>query len=143
MPVHRLTLAEKAESPCQPLGAGLGSWFRGVVEGGGDHAERMREAYVATRLLTGFRAEPPGIAAGRGLVPYFCGAVIMRVRAGAFGVIRGPRGVSGAFADVSRPRHSPRRLSCCRLTTLVVEFESTCIRGDAGGKGTGYPAGAG
>jgi hypothetical protein len=98
---------------------------------------------VAMRLLAGLRAKPPGIAAGSGLVLYFCVAVIMHVRSGAFRVLRGPRGVSGAFVDVSRARNSPRHSSSCRLTTLVVEIESMCIRGDVRGKSIGYPIGVG
>ena len=132
---------EKTESPGQPLG--LGSWFPGVWKAAATMARGCAKRTVAMRLLAGLRAKPPGIAAGSGLVLYFCVAVIMHVRSGVFRVLRGPRGVSGAFADVSRARISPRHSSSCRLTTLVVEIESMCIRGDARGKGIGYPIGAG
>ena len=43
---------------------------------------------VATRLLAGLGAKPPVITARSGLVLYLSVAVIMRVRPGAFRVIR-------------------------------------------------------
>jgi hypothetical protein len=62
----------------------------GVVEGGGDHGEGVREAYGGHAATDRAPREPPGIAAGRGLVSYFCVAVMTHVRAGAFRVIRVP-----------------------------------------------------
>jgi hypothetical protein len=56
---------------------------------------------------------------------------------------QGPRGVSGAFADVSGARNSPRRSPCYHLTTLAAGIESMCVRGGVGGKCIGYPIGAG
>jgi phage shock protein PspC (stress-responsive transcriptional regulator) len=84
----------------------------GVVEGGGDHGERdARSVRLATRLLAGLRAKPPGIAAGSGLVLYFCVAVIMHVRAGAFRVIRVPAAYLGlssmSFALATRRATRP------------------------------------
>jgi hypothetical protein len=107
-----LTQAEKTGSPCQPLGAGVGVMVPGVVEGGGDHGERdARSVRLATRLLAGLRAKPPGIAAGSGLVLYFCVAVIMHVRAGAFRVIRVPAAYLGlssmSFALATRRATRP------------------------------------
>ena len=37
---------------------------------------------------------------------------------------QGPRGVSGAFVDVSGARNSPRRSPCYHLTTLAAGIES-------------------
>ena len=138
-----LTQAEKTGSPCQPLGAGLGSWFRESWQAAAATAKGCAKRAVATRLLAGLRAKPPGIAAGSGLVLYFCVAVIMHVRAGAFACHQGPRGVSGAFAGVFRARDSPRHSSSYHLTTLAAGIESMCVRGGVGGKGIGYPIGAG
>jgi hypothetical protein len=39
-------------------------------------------------------------------------------------------------------RDSRRHSSSYRLTTLIVEIESMCVRGDVRGKGIGYPIGA-
>jgi len=36
---------------------------------------------------------------------------------------QGPRGVSGAFVDISRARNSPRHSSSYRLTTLIVKIK--------------------
>ncbi len=63
----------------------------------------------------------------------------MHVRTGAFCVIRVP----AAFADVSGARNSPRRSPCYHLTMLAAGIESMCVRGGVGGKGIGYPIGAG
>ena len=49
----------------------------------------------------------------------------------------------GAFVDVFRASDSPCHSPSHRLTTLVVGIESMGVRGGAGGKGTGYPIGAG
>ena len=56
-------------------------------------------------------AKPPGIAAGSGLVLYFCVAVMMHVRAGAFAVIRVPAAYLGlspmSFALATRRATGP------------------------------------
>jgi DoxX-like family len=49
----------------------------------------------AVGLLAGLRAKPVGIAAGSGLVLYFCGAVMTHVRARAFGTIGFPAAYLG------------------------------------------------
>jgi DoxX-like family len=49
----------------------------------------------AVGLLVGLRAKPLGIAAGSGLVLYFCGAVMTHVRAGAFRNISFPAAYLG------------------------------------------------
>jgi hypothetical protein len=79
----RLTQAEKTGSPCQLLGTGLGSWFRGSQKAAATTTKGCAKRTVATRLLAGLRAKPPWISALSGLVLYFCVAVIMHVRAGA------------------------------------------------------------
>jgi hypothetical protein len=52
----------------------------------------------AVGLLAGLRAKPVGIAAGSGLVLYFCGAVTTHVRAGAFRTIGFPAAYLGLSA---------------------------------------------
>ena len=49
----------------------------------------------AVGLLAGLRVKPLGIAAGSGLVLYFCGAVITHVRVGAFRNISFPAAYLG------------------------------------------------
>ena len=61
----------------------------------------------------------------------------MHVRTGAFLCHQGPRGVSGAFADVSGARNSPRRSPCYHLTTLAAGVESMCVRATSVGRASG------
>jgi hypothetical protein len=94
----------------QPLAARLGSWFRGLWKAAAT-AKGCAERTVATWLPAGLRAKPPGIAAGSGLVLYFCVAVIMHARARAFGVIRVPAAYLGlspvSFALATRRATGP------------------------------------
>ena len=136
-----LTQAEKTESPGQPLGLGWGHGSR--RKAAATTARGYAKRTVATRLLAGLRAKPPGIAAGSGLVLYFLRGRHYACAVGRVPCHQGARGVPGAFVHVSRARNSPRHSSSCRLTTLVVEIESMCIRGDVRGKGIGYPISAG
>lgn len=115
----------------------------GVWKAAATTAKGCAKRTVATRLLAGLRAKPPEIAAGSGLVLHFLRGRHYACAVGRVPCHQGPRGVPGAFVDVSRARNSPRHSSSCRLTTLVVEIESMCIRGDVRGKGIGYPIGAG
>jgi hypothetical protein len=89
----------------------LGSWFRGLWKAAATTAKGCAKPTVATRLLAGLRVKPPGIAAGGGLVLYFCVAVIMHVRAGAFRVIRVPAAYLGlssmSFALATRRATRP------------------------------------
>jgi hypothetical protein len=89
----------------------LGSWFRGLWKAAATTAKGCAKPTVATRLLAGLRVKPPGIAAGSGLVLYFCVAVIMHVRAGAFRVIRVPAAYLGlssmSFALATRRATRP------------------------------------
>ena len=138
-----LTRAEKTASPCQPPGAGLGSWFREAWKATATTAKGCAKRTVATRLPAGLRAKPAGIAAGSGLVLYFCVAVIMRVRAGPVPCHQGsPRRIRGFRRCLSRSQPAGHP-ACYRLTTLAVEIEGMCIRGDVRGKGIGYSVGAG
>ena len=93
----------------------------------------------AVGLLAGLRAKPLGIAAGSGLVLYFCGTVITHVRAGVFRNISFP----GAYLGLSSISLALATRPSYRLTTLIIEIESMCVRGDVNGKGIGYPIGAG
>jgi uncharacterized glyoxalase superfamily protein PhnB len=53
-----------------------------------------------------------------------------------------PRRIWG-FGRFCRARDSPRHSSSCRLTTLAAGIDSMGVRGGVGGKGAGYPIGAG
>ena len=67
----------------------------------------------------------------------------MHVRAGAFGVIRVPAAYLGLSPVSFALGDSPRRWPCYRLTTLAAGIDSMGVRGGVGGKGIGYPIGAG
>jgi hypothetical protein len=114
----------------------LGSWKAAAT------ARGCAKRAVATRLLAGLRAKPPGIAAGGGLVLYLCLAVIMHVRAGAFGVIRVPAAYLG-LSSVSVALATGRPWSSCRLTTPVVETKAGAYGAMSGGRASGTPVGAG
>ena len=45
-----------------------------------------------------------------------------------------PRGVSGAFVDVSRARNSPRHSPSYRLTTVIVGTENMCVQATSAGR---------
>ena len=124
----------------------VGVMVPGVVAGGGGHGEGMREACGGHAAIG--RAPREATWDRR---RQWAGPVLLRGRhcACAGGRVRchqGPHGVSGAFAGVFRARDSPRHSSSYHLTTLTTPaagIGSMCVRGGVGGKGIGYPIGAG